>query len=113
MSSNEGSVQTPQFQDEPTVSATEVDSANPPRRPRPKAVDVFPAWARFIAGVVLIIVIAAAIFFAGFFVGKQYGGGPGTNYIAPPGGGCISTVCHPAGRYGQQCFQQNVKCPGG
>jgi hypothetical protein len=110
MSSNEGSVQSPQFQDEPTVSATQVDSANPPRRPRPKAVDVFPAWVRFVAGVVLIIAIAAAIFFAGFLVGKQYGGGP--NYIAPPGY-CLTTECHPAGMAGQHCFQKYVPCPGG
>src|ERR1700722_5145403 len=71
MSSNEGSAQT--LRNEPTASATKANSANPPRRQRPNTVHQFPAWARLVAGVVLVILVIAGVFFAGFFTGRYYG----------------------------------------
>jgi hypothetical protein len=116
MSSNEGSAQTPQSRDEPTASATKVNSANPPRRrQRPNMVHQFPAWARLVAGVVLIILVIAAIFFAGFFTARHYGGCPSDNYYGVPlpgeGGPCVETFCQPAGMAGQHCYRRNVPCP--
>src|ERR1700722_17114818 len=72
MSSNEGSAQT--LRNEPTASATKANSANPLRRQRPNTVHQFPAWARLVAGVVLVILVIAGVFFAGFFTGRYYGG---------------------------------------
>jgi Protein of unknown function (DUF732) len=71
MSSNEGSAQT--LRDEPTASATKANSANPPRRQRPNTVHQFPAWARLVAGVVLVILVIAGVFFPGFFTGRYHG----------------------------------------
>jgi hypothetical protein len=112
MSSNEGSAQTPQSRDEPTASATKANSANPPLRQRPYAVNRFAAWARLVAGVVLIILVIAAIFFAGFFTGRHYGDRfrGGEEFIVP--GQCVQTLCQPAGPHaGTQCYQRYVPCP--
>jgi hypothetical protein len=117
MSSNEGSAPTPQSRDEPTALATKANSANPPRRQRPNMVQQFPAWARFVAGVVLVVLVMAVVFFAGFFTARYYGGVPsGTYYGVPlPGeaGPCVDTFCQPAGMAGQHCYRRNVPCPTG
>jgi hypothetical protein len=110
MSSNEGSAQTLQPRDEPTASATTANSA--------KAANWW-IWARLVAVVVFIVLALAVFFAAGFFTGSHYGGGyredflvPGEQAPSPGGHQCIQTFCQPAGRYGQQCAQHWVNCPG-
>jgi hypothetical protein len=72
MPSNEGSARPLQSRDEPTASATEANSANPPRRRN--TVNHFAAWAaRLVAGVVLVVSVIAVAFFAGFFTERDYG----------------------------------------
>jgi hypothetical protein len=110
MSSHEITAQPTPSQEEPTASAA---TANPLPQQRPNRVNRFTSWVWLVAGVVLIVLAIAAIFFAGFFVGRQYGGGSGSYYVVP-GQGCIQMQCQPAGPHGgAQCFQKRVACPSG
>jgi hypothetical protein len=115
MPSNERSAQTQQSRDEPTASATEANSANPPRRRN--TVNHFAVWARLVAGVVLVVSVIAVVFFAGFFTERDYGDlFPALEFAALEGSlvpgedTCIQLSCSPAGRYGQHCRQ--VVVPG-
>jgi hypothetical protein len=115
MSVNENADQITQYRDEPTASATQVESANSLRQQRPGRVHQFASWAWLVAGVMLIVVVIAAIFFAGFSAGRHYGGSPSDNYFVAPGeGGCIQMLCQPNGPHGgAQCMQKRVACPSG
>jgi hypothetical protein len=106
MPSNEGSAQTPQSRDEPTASATEANSANPPRRRN--TFNHFAAWARLVAGVVLLVSVIAVVFFAGFFTEKDYD--DVFSLVVRGEDTCIQTSCLPAGRFGQHCRQYVVPC---
>jgi hypothetical protein len=110
MPSNEGSAQPLQPRQEPTASATEADSANPPRRR--KAVNHFAVWARIVAGVVLVVSVIVVAFLAGFFTERDYGDlfGAVEGSLVPPEDTCIQTSCKPAGRFGQHCRQYVVPC---
>jgi hypothetical protein len=105
--SNEGSAQPLQSRNEPTASATE---ANPPRRRN--TVNHFAAWARLVAGVVLIVSVIAAVFFAGFFTERDYGDVllAVADTVAPGEDTCIGLSCSPAGRFGQHCRQYWAPC---
>ena len=112
MSSDDGSGQTPQSQDEPTASATKANSANPPRRERSNTVHQFPAWARLAARVVLgvlVVLVLAAVFYAG---GRFYGDGSREreDIVVPVEAPCSVYSCHPRGPGGQQCYWQLVPC---
>jgi len=106
MPSNEGSAHTQQSPDEPTDSATEANSTNPPRRRN--MVSHFAAWARLIVGVVLAVSVIAVVFFAGFFTERDYG--DVFSLVVSGEDTCIQTSCQPAGRYGQHCRQYVVPC---
>jgi hypothetical protein len=110
MPSNEGSAQPLPSRDEPTASATEANSANPARRRN--TVNHFAAWARLVAGVVLVVSVIAVVFFAGFFTERDYGDIFGTleGSLVPAEDTCIQTSCKPAGRFGQHCRQYVVPC---
>jgi hypothetical protein len=110
--SNEGSAQPLQSRNEPTASATQ---ANPLRRRN--TVNHFAAWARLVAGVVLVVSVIAAVFFAGFFTERDYGDVllavadtlvPGED--VPGEDTCIRLSCSPAGRFGQHCRQYWAPC---
>jgi hypothetical protein len=110
MPSNERSPQTEQSRDEPTASATEANSANPPRRRN--AVNHFPVWARLVAGVVLVVSAIAVVFSAGFFTEREY---PYLlaaldDSLVQEEDLCIQLSCSPAGRYGQHCRQYWAPC---
>jgi hypothetical protein len=111
MPSNEGSAQPLQSRDEPTASATEANSANPPRRRN--TVNHFAAWVpRLVAGVVLVVSVIAVVFLAGFFTERDYGDNFGALAASLVTGedSCIQVSCSPAGRYGQHCRQIRVPC---
>jgi hypothetical protein len=110
MPSNEGSAQIPQSRDEPTASATEANSVNPPRRRN--TVNHFAVWARLVAGVVMVVSVIAVVFFAGFFTERDYGDlfAALEGSLVPGEDTCIQTSCTPAGRFGQHCRQVVVPC---
>ena len=110
MPSNERSAQTRQSRDEPTASATEANSANPPRRRN--TVNHFAVWARLVAGVVLVVSAVAVVFFAGFFTEREYPYlfAAVEDSLVPEQDMCIQLSCSPAGRYGQHCRQVRVPC---
>ncbi|HEY9303806.1 MAG TPA: hypothetical protein VIO95_05910 [Mycobacterium sp.] len=96
--------------DEPTASAPEANSANPPRRRHP--FNDFATWARIVAGAVIVASAIAVVFFAGFFTEREYGdlfaGFEGS--LASDEDMCIQTFCVPAGRAGQHCRQYYAPC---
>lgn len=111
MPNNEGSAQPLQSRNEPTASATEANSANPPRRRN--TVNHSVAWvARLVAGVVLLVSLIAVVFFAGFFTERDYGDlfGAVADSLVPGEDTCIQLSCSPAGRFGQHCRQVVVPC---
>jgi hypothetical protein len=110
MPSNEGSAQPQQSRDEPTDSATEANAANPPRRRN--TVNHFAAWARVVAGVVVVLSVIVVVFFAGFFTERDYGDlfGALEGSLVPGEDTCIQTSCSPAGRFGQHCRRYVVPC---
>jgi hypothetical protein len=115
MPSNERSALTQQSGDEPTASAAEANSANPPRRRN--TVNHFAVWARLVAGVVLVASAIAVVFFAGFFTEREYGdvfaawqSEAFEGSLVPADDTCIRLSCSPAGRFGQHCRQVGVPC---
>jgi hypothetical protein len=110
MPSSERSAQAQQSRDEATASATEANSANPPRRPN--TVNHFALWARLVAGVVLVVSAIAVVFSAGFFTEREYPylfAGLEDSFV-PEDETCIQTFCVPAGRAGQHCRQYWAPC---
>ncbi|MCV7399577.1 hypothetical protein H7K24_05340 [Mycobacterium fragae] len=77
-----------------------------------KTVNRVAAWARVVAGVVLVVAVITVAFFAGFFTERDYVDvfGAVEKALLPEENTCIQTSCKPAGRFGQHCRQLVVPC---